>query len=371
MKNIINKAFYLFMLMFLFLAFKGGETTGYSGHSHIHATSFGLSNKDITGNQNRDAILESFDAADRVTASGNRYRTILLPPGRFNISNINFPHDYIHLKGAGMPKYNESNDSIYGGTLLIGGRLNLNDKYGITIEDMGVDVSGVSPRDAISSGVSGEGFQNVTIRNVFLKGAGTRHGIVLTSGGGNRVEHVEIDSFDHGVAFRGIKNHISDFRILDCKSSSVISKSTISGQIPKCYGNIIENGYCFATSLGSGSGIVLDANDTNSECYGNSISNVYMERVTYGVRLVGDGFVYNNNVNGIIMERPNQAGIYVTGLADNNSFGNIRVTEANGTSFVNDGVGVNNDIHDSYSDSPSMKDSIGVFRDYGVHATSL
>ncbi len=209
-----------------------------------------------------------------------------LPAGTFPINNILFPVDYGTITGAGMPEFNGA--TLVGGTVLVGGTLNMMEKRKITIENLGIIVNG---KDAIRSGASGNfGDLRCSVRNVSALGSGTNHGLSFTSGNFNRAENFKAYDFDHILVFRSSYNTAVNVWGENSRLTLLTIKATIDTQ-QDATNNL-------AIMSGVGGNITLDARDGYAARDNVVYASITNPSTKSGVlvRKLNGGIIERNNI---------------------------------------------------------------------------
>lgn len=300
------------------------------------AQAYGMSAA-ATAAANTTALTAALTAAG--SAGGG---VVVLPAGAMNINNVAFQGANVALVGAGMPSINADKTALVGGTVLKGGSVTFGGYAGGTIRDLGVDVSGVSGQNAISSGTSTTGVQRCVVQNVIALGAGQidgSHGLVVTSGDYNVVENFSAYKVQHGLALRSSWNRVSDCYFYDCSISSIFIKSLdygISGGVDFASYNTISNVQTESSALGVCGGIWLTA-QTGSKTQYNAISNYVARQPAFGIvaRASGGGECSYNTISGGAIFWPQYRAIDLGGDADEFTFLGMHVSCLFGSVILN------------------------------------
>lgn len=229
--------------------------------------------EDATATANTNALLA-------VMAAGNL--TVLLPPGVFPVNNVAWPANNVTLRGAGKPRPSSDRTALAGGTVLQGGTLNLNGAYNPGVLDLGVDVISLNNNAILSSSTPGTGKQAATIRNVSALGAGTGHGISLTSGDDNIVDNFDAYKFQHGIAIRANTTRLTGLYAEDCSLSCLTIKAVSPGMAAQH--NVVVGVQSVGTSAAASGPIVIEGHD-GQLCAYNVVADAVMKNVSRAIQL--------------------------------------------------------------------------------------
>lgn len=269
---------------------------------------------------------------------------VILPAGNFPINGVSFPGDDIALMGAGMPWPNAARTGLIGGTVLRGGTLDLARRKRCAIRDLGVDVSGVSARDAIRSGVTqAGGNQEAFVANVTTLGSGTRHGCVLTSGDRNVVYNFRAHRFEHGLVFRCGYSMADQIYSEDCTISCMTVKA-VQGETSDAVHNLISNLSSFSTTVNGAGGVWFHVD-------GASAKVKYNQLVNYTAVNTGSGIIFKapnnstvpamceyNTVTNAVIDKTRYQGVQLTGSVDHITLSHV-TTIGTAVGFHNYGTG--------------------------------
>jgi len=244
---------------------------------------------------------------------------LLLPAGTFAIDNLVFSDGDVIIRGAGMPEPNAARTALAGGTILQGGTINLNNKTNIALVDLGVDVSAVSTRNAISSGTSDDVQvdQHVLVLNVCTLGDGTKHGCVLTSGDRNTVHNFRAHSHEHGLVLRCSYSTANQVYAEDCSVSAVTVKAAEDFDSLHC---AVTNVVAHGTTANAQGPVVISAHDGQLSEH-HVLSNITLENVTRGLWIKtvdngggsGHGEVRHCSISGVLVDAVQYEGVLVDG----------------------------------------------------------
>lgn len=226
-----------------------------------------------------DGITDDSTSIERAMKAAADYKGgIFLPKGLY-AGDIVVPVGNVAIVGGGKPRVNSGVTGLVGGTILLG-KLNLNNKVGLTLCDFGVDQS-ASADDCIRSGTQASGVRTYTVvDNVVTLGTANNngfHGLVLTSGSHNIISRFSAFKSSHGLAMRCSHSTALGLYIEDCLSSGVISKgASTSGDAIL---NIIDDVTLVGTSAYSCGPVIVEATENNNAYY-SLISNIVGVNVT-------------------------------------------------------------------------------------------
>jgi hypothetical protein len=223
--------------------------------------------------------------ADAITACTGG-ETIIISPGIYS-ENVTIADDGVTIRGSGMPRYDTTSGRLLGGTI-IRGRINCNNKKGVTVRDLGVDLYGVDSTDAISASSSGGAAMYQTFKNLFLLGNGydaAAHALISQSGNYVTIDNVWMRDWFHGIAAQGSFISISNIHADQCSGDSIIiSSKTASGHIYHVTVNNVQiNGDVSGSYKFMGGPIVIGSSDASYSTRYIQISNVTAQHCNNGV----------------------------------------------------------------------------------------
>lgn len=267
--------------------------------------------------------------------------TIVLDAGIYT-GRIGIPVDNLTIVGAGMPTFD--GEKLTGGTI-IQGSINLNNKVGVTISNLGIDTSGIDA-DGINSGGPRSGVRTYTsIQNVSILGSGfdnRYHAILLTTGSHNTVENVRLYRAAHCLALRSAWNQVSNVYAEDCRITSLIIKGAKNSGDAN-YNNV-TNFSAYGTEPGIGGYILVEAMEQHSALY-NNLSNIQSVNAREsGIRVVAlkESTIDGVNITNAVVS--NNQGSDIAGSFQIKSASNVVLTnclsvDSGGYGFRHDGGG--------------------------------
>lgn len=215
-----------------------------------------------------NAAEKRFATIAAAMAAATQGATIILAPGTY-AENVTFSQHDLKLVGSGAAGYYSPTAAWGVGTIIVG-TISLNNKVRCTVADLSVDVR-ASAADGITSGAATTGPEcHATIANVVIAGNGlyaAAHGILLNSGGNNRVLNAKIYTIGHGVALRCGYSIVDGIYAESCGLSAVIVKSA-TGTGDASFVNIAN-----VTAV-TGQGVSIEATDASYDTKYINVANV-------------------------------------------------------------------------------------------------
>lgn len=191
---------------------------------------------------------------------------IVLQSGVY-VGDLTIKADFVTIRGEGMF------------ASVIKGKVNLNNRQGVVIENLTVDVSD-SARDGISSGTmdSGQAVDHI-FRNLIIVGSGMGngyHAILCQAGDRVRIQNLQCRNFSHGVAIRCSYATINQVHAVDCNASSVIVKAAAgSGDVTAV---TVSDVICQGTAVNRAGAVRVQARDGRI-AVGVVVSNITSKNV--------------------------------------------------------------------------------------------
>lgn len=192
---------------------------------------------------------------------------VIVVPVGYHVGDISINLDSLTIKGE------SESGSVIAGKIHCGGRQQ------IAIENLTVDVSGLS-QDGITSGLMNNGGDLFhTFRNLTIIGSGMGngyHAILCQAGDVVMVQNVRCFSFSHGVAIRCSYAEVSNVYAVDCNASSVIVKAAAgSGDIQAV---TVDNVVARGTAVNRAGAVRVQARDGRI-AVGVVVSNITSKNV--------------------------------------------------------------------------------------------
>lgn len=302
------------------------------------------------------------EAVDYANTSGRR--TVFLPSGTY-VGNVDIAHDYITLLGAGVPFVDAVNKDMYGGTI-VQGRINCNNKKGVAITNLGVDVSG-SAIDGITSGLtSGTVWLEQKFHNLAILGTGWGngfHALVMHSGSHNEVDNVRCYHFSHGVAARCQFTNISNIFTYECNSSSITIKAG-SGSGSANFVNV-NNSIAYGGANNTGGPITIMSDFAGLTCSYVNVSNAQSWKAhNAAISIIQNAgtlaYINISNVVAVSTSTINTTAAFDVQSGMDITFTNCQAIDPAGYGFRNV-AGTRVSVHSSRSYSAGVAASNGVF----------
>lgn len=174
-----------------------------------------------------------FTTISAALAAASANTTIYIAPGTYS-GDLSIADDGVKLIGAGMPQYDDTgvDPTLVGGTIITG-LVHCNSRPGIEIRDLGVNVRGLSARNAITASNSSSGNINLhqTFRNLVLLGNGwaaQEHAIENNGGCFVTFDNIRMYWWYHGLAILASHVNVTNLFCYACASDGIIIKSKAS-----------------------------------------------------------------------------------------------------------------------------------------------
>jgi hypothetical protein len=306
-----------------------------------------------------------------IAAAGAVGGVVYFPQGTYVSNDIFLVYSNISIVGAGMPQINAGRTALVGGTILKC-KVSANNQTGITVRDMGLDVSAVLAANGLDSGSNATGDQFITVENVIVLASAGAHGCLLTSGDFNTVRNLRVYKASHGLAFRCSSSIAVGVYAEDCDTSAVVIKGA-SGQ--NAHDNNVSGVVNVGTSAYSAGAVLLMAADNGMSCYNNVVSNLVSRNGKYGVLFQGlnSTSVYDNLVSGVNIESSQFHGIWFElGDIRTNTVVGVQVSATSSATYfaVNNSVAANNTNRVLDAWTPIASEYAGAFAKVEVNNSS-
>jgi hypothetical protein len=211
------------------------------------------------------AALSAATAGDTISISAGTYT-----------ENLTVSQNYLHIVGYGMPTYDSGTGRLVGGTV-IRGTIDCQNRPGIVISDLGIDLYGVDSADAITASNTTPTDVYQTFQNLFLLGNGydaQAHGLLASGGNHISIRSVKLRNWYHGLALRCSFADVDGVDAFACTGNTIIVKSeTPSGDaLHTNISNVSINGNPADAYQRGGPIRVQSANDGNYTAWCNIVN---------------------------------------------------------------------------------------------------